>query len=137
VRGEKKASRRGRIRCRTTPRHYRRTLGRSGSGRHVVGEEEAGHRVVACDARGGSSAPRGCRHRRNRTGLPGAEEEEGLVDGGGRGRGRLGAPRAGRRKREGPADRGRGRRLRLGRGRGAGRVGLGVGCSFYTRVDQG
>jgi hypothetical protein len=81
--------------------------------------------------------PRDCRHRWNRRGLPGAEEEEGSVGGGGRGRGRLGAPRAGRRKGEGPADRGRGRRLRLGRGRGAGRVGLGVGCSFYTRVDQG
>jgi hypothetical protein len=55
--GEKEASRHGRIQCRTTLRHYRRTLGRRGSGRRVVGEEEAVHRVMVGDARGGSSAP--------------------------------------------------------------------------------
>jgi hypothetical protein len=102
VHGEKEASRRDRIRCRTTPRHYRRTLGRRGSGRRVVGEEEAGNRVVAGDARGGSSAPAtaatdgiggACQGRRKRRGRSVAEEEGGVgwghrVQGGGRGRGR-------------------------------------------------
>jgi hypothetical protein len=131
VRGEEEASRHGRIQCRTTPLHCRRT-----SGRRVVGEEEAGHRVMAGDARGGSGAPAAA-----------ATDE---IGGAGRGGGRGGAGR-GQRKREesagGTASRaeeegGAGRPWSglpraAGRGRGAGSVGLGVGCSFYTMVDQG
>jgi hypothetical protein len=92
ARGEEEVSRRSRIQCRTTPRHCRRALGRRGSGRRMVGEEETGHRVMAARRPQRIRRPRGCSHRRNRRGRPGAEEEGGAgrgrhVQGGGRGRG--------------------------------------------------
>jgi hypothetical protein len=90
-----------------------------------VGEEEAGHRVMAGDTRGGSGTPASAAT----DGIGGAGRGGGR-GGAGRGRrkrggGRLRAPRVGAED-EGGAGR-PGLRVRLGRGRGVGRVGFGGG----------
>jgi hypothetical protein len=100
---------RGRIRCRTAPRPLLPRPGEEGvEPPRFGGGGRTPHHVMGGDAPQWIRRPRGCRHRRNRKGRPGVEEEEGPA----------GAEEEGRA--------GRGRRVQgEGRGRGhpAGRPG--------------